>query len=193
MEDLLFSTPWWLPTFIIGFGAVLWITGNRRTETRLKTIGIIVACLGVLLATVSYLVETDLEQAARKSRDLVRSVVDRNWSKMATLLDENAELSVQDGGTLYHSRDQILDAAKKRIESIGLHSATVYSLDGAKQGPLITTTFSVLSDQDLTGGKLPSSWQIEWRQHGKQWTASDIRALRIGTMTGADARSQFPR
>ena len=54
MTDLLFDTPWWLPPSIAGAGVVLFVTGNKRVEQKIRLAGLAVICLAVLLAAVSY-------------------------------------------------------------------------------------------------------------------------------------------
>ena len=63
LTDYLFHTPWWLPASIAVTGAVLFYVANNRQEVKLRTAGLVVVCVAVLLALVSYFVDTDLEKA----------------------------------------------------------------------------------------------------------------------------------
>src|SRR5437016_2951030 len=97
--ELLFHTPWWLPAGIAVLGVVLFWTGNNRLETRVRTAGLIVIALAVVLGVVSYLVDTDLERAVDRSRDLTRSVEHHDWEKMRSILDERTSVGVMGAKT----------------------------------------------------------------------------------------------
>src|SRR5438552_17065971 len=72
--ELLFHTPWWLPAGIVVLGVVLFWTGNNRRETRVRTAGLIVIALAVVLGVGSYLVDTDLERGVGRWRELTCAV-----------------------------------------------------------------------------------------------------------------------
>ena len=63
MTELLFHTPWWLPTLLIGAGVILFWTGNQRQETRVRLAGMLLVLAAAVLCTVSYLVDTDIISA----------------------------------------------------------------------------------------------------------------------------------
>src|SRR5829696_8011445 len=128
--DLLFETPWWLPTVIAAVGAVLFYTANKRREVKLRTIGLGVIALGVLVALVSYFVDTPKERAVDGSKRLVQSVANRDWATMQSLLHPKASVSIANlPATLYNDRDQIVARAKDGAERYGIKSATVLSTD----------------------------------------------------------------
>ncbi|HMB95955.1 MAG TPA: hypothetical protein VKK61_07955, partial [Tepidisphaeraceae bacterium] len=62
LSQWLFETPWWLPTSFIVVGIVVFLAGNRRQEKNVMRSGIVIALLGVTIALVSWLVETDTEK-----------------------------------------------------------------------------------------------------------------------------------
>src|SRR5437867_12105339 len=87
LTNLLFQTPWWLPTIAIGVGLfVLW-TGNQRQEKPVMRAGIAIALAGLTLALVSYLVDTPLEKAERRTRQLVAAAGKHDWTTFHNLLD----------------------------------------------------------------------------------------------------------
>src|SRR5689334_11092523 len=117
MSELFFETPWWLPTAIVAVGAVLFYTANKRREARLRTVGLGVVCLGVLIAVVSYLVDTPKERAVKGSKHLVQAVASRDWQTMQSLLHPKASLSIANvSSTLYNDRDQIVARAKEGVD-----------------------------------------------------------------------------
>src|SRR2546423_173528 len=70
MTNLLFDTPWWLPTLLAGVGIVLFWNGNRTQETRLRNIGMALMGAAVLVCAISYFIDTDLEKCVKQSKQL---------------------------------------------------------------------------------------------------------------------------
>src|SRR4051812_12349549 len=113
MANLLFDTPWWLPTLLVGVGIVLFWNGNRRQETKLRNIGLLLVAAAAGMMAVSYLVDTPLEKAVKQTKLLVNSVETSDWTAMRSILGANTQLSVLGGPAVYESRDEIVDAAKR--------------------------------------------------------------------------------
>jgi len=117
MTDLLFQTPWWLPTLIAAAGVVIFVTGNARTETRVRTAGLAAVCLAILLAVVSYFVDTPRETAEKRSRELCYAFEQADWTKMTSILDKSTAVTVLNS-TVYASRDQIVPRRPNRLAGI---------------------------------------------------------------------------
>src|SRR5256885_7409777 len=153
MNDLLFETPWWLPTTIIAVGAILFYTANRRREVKLRTVGLGIVALGVVVALVSYFVDTPRERAIKGSRQLVQSVADRDWATVQSLLHPKASVAIANvPSTLYNDREQIVARAKEGAERYGLKSVTILSTDARQDQTLITVSMTLLSVQEYTLG-----------------------------------------
>src|ERR1051326_5423352 len=180
MSELLFHTPWWLPTALIALGVVLFIAGNNRMERRVRAAGLISMAAAVLLMLVSYLVDTDLERAENGSRQLVASVAASDWARMQGLLDPNCTVAVMNAVTVYNNRDQIVRGAQDAVGRYGLRAAGIRSLEAQQTGPLITVSVDVITEQDATALRpLPSSWQFEWQRGPGGWSITRITNLRI--------------
>jgi hypothetical protein len=195
MSDLLFETPWWLPTTIAAVGAVLFYTANKRREAKLRTIGLGVLCLGVLVALVSYFVDTPKERAVNGSRRLVQSVADRDWTTMQSLLHPKASVSIANvPSTLYNDREQIVARAREGVERYGLKSVTVLSTDARQDQTLITVSVTLLSVQEYTLGRpIRSTWEFDWLESADGWSLYKIRAIEIGNQQTDKIESMFPQ
>ena len=177
-------------------GVGLWVSGNKRTDKTLKHMGLAVLLLGVALGLVSYFVETKVERVTRQSRELVKTVVDRDWKKMESLLDPKVTLKVQGVpfGMHYGNRDKLLEGAKAAVERAGVGSATVTHIEVEDAGPLLTASLRIFSTHDRAGGTpTPSDWQITWEDTGQRWQATEVVLIQFGQLRGEDARGQLPR
>ena len=193
LTDLLFHTPWWLPTFLGIIGVVLFITGNNRQEFRIRTAGLVTVALAILLAVVSYLVDTDLEKAEKGTRALVHAVEQRDWNTLSNLLDAHASVAVQNAGTVANNRTDIVNLAHAGVDQFGLRHARVTSLDSRQEQTLITITIDALTEQDQFQYPLPSQWQFEWQRTHEGVRVMRITNLKVGNETGAGARAKFPK
>ena len=120
MNDLLFDTPWWLMILLIGGGGYVWYTGNTRMEKPSKIAGIALAAVAVVLMLTSWLVVTDKEYVEQHTRQIVDTVNHRDWSKLESLLDPQTSLE-----GVYSNRAQIIDGARKTVDTIGFTSASI--------------------------------------------------------------------
>jgi hypothetical protein len=193
MSDLLFDTPWWLPTVIAAVGVVLFVTGNKRTDAKFRNGGTAVILLAIALAVLSYLVDTPLETAKRQSRELVNAFEKSDWTKMSSILDPNATVTLH-SLPIYTGRDEIIAAAKKAHEQYGFKTARLLSASGTQADTLITINMSLLTEQSSAmAATLNSNWQFEWQQRADGWSLVEVRAMKIGSFSGEDIRVLFPR
>jgi hypothetical protein len=192
MTDLIFHTPWWLPTLIALAGVVLFVTGNQRVENRVRLAGVGVIGLAILLALVSYFVDTPRETAERKSRDLCYAFERADWPTMTSILDRGTNISAP-GASIYANRDEIVSAAKKAHERYGFKTVRVLSTSTEQQDTLITVDLVLLTEQSAAYvNTLNSEWQFDWEKRQDGWVLSEIRALKIGNATGDQMKPLFP-
>ena len=196
LDQWVFSTPWWLPTLVVAVGIGLWVSGNKRTDKTLKRVGLLGVLLGVALGLVSYLVETRVERVTRQSRELVRTVVDRDWKKMQSLLDPKVTLKVQGVpfGLQYGDRDAILKGAREGVERIGLSSGNVTHVEvqDADQAdvleglvrPLVPAEPQADAGGDDDGGEPPGGAEDPLIEHAVHGCGSSFRG------GGSDKRSR---
>src|SRR4051812_3791222 len=127
MNQLLFDTPWWLLALLIGAGAVLFWNGNRRQESRVRSAGLALLGVAILLGVLSYFVDTPRERAVKESKQFARAIEARDWPSARKILDPNCTLSVLGSVQLYDSREQIIEAAKKAVERYGVSNMRILS------------------------------------------------------------------
>ncbi|HSV14862.1 MAG TPA: hypothetical protein VLI90_11420 [Tepidisphaeraceae bacterium] len=193
MTDLLFSTPWWLPTAIIVAGVFLFVTGNARQLSGPRNVGLGLVGLAIVLILVSWLVETDRERVTRQSRELIKSVETRDWNKMRSLLDPKVSLAIS-SATIYANRDDLVKGAQAATDQYGLKNIIITSLDAEQTQTVITVTLTALTEQDASMGRpVPSTWQFDWEQIGKDWSLYRITCLRINNEQGPEMRGRFPK
>ena len=194
MTRLLFDAPWWLPTVLAFLGIALAWNGARRGDAKLRNAGLLMLLGAVAVLAMSHFIDTDIEKAEKKSKQLVHAVEQRDWATLKTVLDPNTSLHVLGGIQLYDSRDQIIDAAKKAVDQHGLKNVRVLRTDSEQTDTLITITMFLMSDQDATGGRtITTTWQFEWQQSGETWSLVRITNIKIGNLQGEEAGRQFPR
>jgi phosphate/sulfate permease len=170
LTQLLFETPWWLPTSLIGVGIIIFLAGNRRQEKKILIIGIVLVLLGITNALVSYFVMTDMEKVVARTKQLVASVNARDWNTFSSLLDPQTSL---DG---YHNRDQLVAGAKLTADRIGLKSVRITGYDTEKHDTLIIVNIRALSEQDVAGATV-TDWQLQWQNFGNGWLLYNIQPL----------------
>ena len=193
-NELLFETPWWLPTAIVAVGAVLFYTANRRQEVRRRTAGLAVVALGVAVALVSYFVDTPKERAVGGSRRLVQAFTDKDWPAMTSILHPKASLSIANLSTLYNDRDQIVAKAREASDRYGFKSATVLGTEARQDQTLITVSVDLLTVQEYTMGKpIRSNWEFDWLESADGWALYKIRAISIADQQTERIEPMFPK
>lgn len=190
--DTLFHTPWWLPALLILIGAVVFYYANNRQETRIRTVGLAIACMGVLLATVSYFVDTDLEKAEERTRQIVKAVNGKDWAGLRKLLDAGTSVSIANAVTMYRGADRIAAKAQEASDRYGVQSVTITSTEPRQDQTLITVSVSVVSIQTYVGAPITSRWEFDYQESADGWHLSEIRAMEIGRQQGEGMQHMFP-
>ena len=192
LTDALFHTPWWLPTLILLAGVVVFYYANNRQETRTRTVGMAITCLGVLLAAVSYFVDTDLEKAEDRTRQIVKAVDGKDWTKLRSLLDPSTSVSIANAVTMYRGADKIAAKAQEASDKYGVQSVTITSTEPRQDQTLITVSVSVVSIQTYVGAPITSRWEFDYQESADGWHLSEIRAMEIGRQQGEGMQHMFP-
>jgi hypothetical protein len=194
MSDLLFDTPWWLPTILAGLGIYLFWSGNRRQESKVRNGGVILLAAAVVVLTLSFFVDTPKETAVNRTRTLIHSVEARDWTTLRNTMDPSVTLGVLGAMEMYGNRNQIAQGAQDAVERYGIKNVHVLSTTAERSEQLITVTTTVMSEQDYTSGyPITTSWKLQFQRSGKDWPLVRIDCIAIGKMTGEQAASHFPR
>jgi hypothetical protein len=185
LTNLLFQTPWWLPTAFIAVGLfVLW-TGNQRQEKRVLRAGLGIALAGASLVLVSYLVDTPREKAERRTYQLVAAASRRDWPAFRKLLDQQT--------MVYDLRgpDEITNAAKLAAEQYNLGTLRITGKEVRDAGSIINVIIRVLGE--IQGQSTLTDWQLQYRNLDQGWVLYDVKANSNETMREEDVRSRLPR
>jgi len=165
--NYIYETPWWLPTGIALLGVILFVTGNNRLEKKLRLAGIVVIALAVILAVVSFLLDSDREKVVKRTNALVQSVEARDWNRMATYLHPNVAVSV------FAGRDQVVNGTRRAAEYSDLRQARVVSMDATVlPDQIIRVTMRV--NGTTRDGSLPTDWTLEWEEIDGAWMVRNI-------------------
>lgn len=194
MTNLLFATPWWLPTAIIVAGMVVFVSGSARQITGARNAGLGLLLLAILLIAVSYFVETDRERVTRQTWELIKAVEARDWTALKSHLDARVNMAAIAGIPIYGNRDALVQGAQSAVERYGLKSVAITSLDSRQDASDITVSADVFSIQEATMGRpVPSSWQFEWSKSGDEWMLFRMTCLKIGDQNVSQIRELFPK
>src|SRR4051794_35028905 len=155
--NYIYETPWWLPTGIALLGVILFVTGNNRLEKRLRLAGIVVIALAVVLAVVSFLLDSDRERVVKRTHGLVESVEARDWNRMGTYLHPNVAI------VTFTGRDAVVAATRNAAEYSDLRQVRVVSLD-ATELPDETIRATLRVNTNLRDGTGLTDWVLEWEK-----------------------------
>jgi hypothetical protein len=165
--NYIYETPWWLPAGIALLGLILFITGNNRLEKKLRTAGIIVIILGIALAVVSFLLDSEREKVVKRTRALVKSVENRDWQAMGSYLHPNVTITFLSG------RERVVDAAKAATEYGNVREVRITGLD-TTINPDETIRASIRVYATIREGNSFTDWDLEWEKNDDVWLARNI-------------------
>lgn len=181
--ELLFDIPWYIPAGLAAGGVGVFLWANARLRKRERWIGIGIVGLAILLAAVSYFVDTPLETVIRQSRVFAEAVVAKDRGGMDRLLAEDASAFAWD-------KQEILDGAVYYADLTGLTGARIIRLAAEKEGNDLVSYLTVWSQHQGSSSfpvsDLNSQWKLEWAKDGEKWRIVGIVPLQIG-QTGREA------
>lgn len=186
LSRLLFETPWWLPTVAIGVGIFVWLTGNRRLERKVMLTGLGIAVFGVAILMVSIAVDTDRERTVKRTKQLVASAAQRDWTRFESLLDPQTSIYSLRGP------QQITLAARAAAESINLSAARITGMTVDQADTVITISMRVYSEQ-FRGSPGMSDWQLEYQNYGQGFVLYSIRVVSSGMVSEDLIRGRLQR
>lgn len=193
MYDLLFDVPWWIPTVLVIAGIALWVSGNRRRNANLRTVGLVLVVVAAVWAGISFLVETPKEKCQKQTRALVAAVVGRDWSKFDSLLDPSADFRLAGSSWDISGREALETAVKEDVDRVGVKSARITDIRAERHGDTVTVSITVWSDQSETMDQpIDSDWETDWRETGGRWLLRQIRAVRVANLSSEEIRRQLP-
>jgi hypothetical protein len=171
MRDLLFDTPYWLLGLFAVLGIGLWFSGNARQDKRFQYAAYASLLTALVLALLSYFVDTDREIVIRRTRQIVEAVSKKDTATALKLLHPRASLADM-------NRQQIADRIGTAADQFGVKNVRITSLDVAPQplGEEMTASLAATADMTLGpySGGVPSTWDLTWVKSNNGWLLRDI-------------------
>jgi len=180
MLYLLANIPWWLTAAVILAGAVMLAHGNRHQKATLRSAGLAVVSIGILLGVAWLLIDTEAEKCERRTRELVASANSQDWAKLQTLLDADTEVNFAGKFSGAKGPDAIRKTGEAIAKQVGLKAAYVISLNTQQTPGTITVTFSAASEQDETQDRpFASGWEFDYHNVNNKWDLQFIKLLSL--------------
>lgn len=168
MNELLFQTPWWLPTAFILLGlGVFWTSNNRRQKGGMWG-GLAIALIGIAIATTSYLVDTDQEKAVARVKHIVTAVNQKDWTTFRTLIDAQTNVYGLRGP------DQITNVVQHASERFNFGNNSITGTTVKQTDTLIEIDIRLFSQGAMNG---VSDWQFNFQDFGRGFELRQIQAL----------------
>jgi hypothetical protein len=181
MANLLAGIPWWLSAALLLAGMVMLVHANRHNSGKLRSIGLVVTSLAVLMGVLPFLIDTDAEKAERRTRQLVDSADKKDWTRMQSLLDADTHISLGNKWPDAKGSKEIAQAASAISDKVGLEQVFIVSLKTTQTPDQIAVTFSAASKQEASQDRYyPSGWEFDFRPTGNAWDLREIRMLSLG-------------
>jgi hypothetical protein len=180
MADYLFDTPYWL-LGVVGVAAIaLLVSGNSRQDKRLRSAGMAVFGVAVLLGLLSFFVDTDKEKVNKRTRQLVAAVEKKDKDTVGRLLHPQARLGGRDG----MDKGQIVERVGTAVDQFNIKGIRITSMDVRAVDEDIEVILSATADMDLQvwSGGVPSDWRLVWEKSGGEWLVREIVPLKVPQM-----------
>jgi len=177
MSDYFFDTPYWILALLAVVGLALLMSANARQEKRLARAGVGVLAAGVLLALVSYFVQTDKEKVLGRSKELVAAVEKKDKAAMDKLLHPGVTLS---GPQL--TKDQIIAVAVEKVEQYRITNIKLSAEAPVRRSAgVIDVSGTVTANPEVLGmgGNTPTDWRFVWVKTPEGWRVREIIPLKF--------------
>ncbi len=178
MPDYFFDLPAWFVFSGFAVGVVIFLAGNARVNRRIQLAGAGVVLLAVVLAAVSYFVDTPVEKCVRRTHDIVAATVGQDWPRLESLLDRNTQAVGVRGNK------DIVEMARTRVAEFAIESATLTGTKTTRGVSTIDVAIAVFSQQK---GNAPPSMQTSWNFEYEQRADGILLARFYPTAVGGSS------
>ena len=186
--DSFFDLPWWVPAGLALAGMALFLWANARARKREQALGLGLITLAVLLAVVSYFVDTPRETVEKRTRMFVAAVVAKDKPGIGALL-------ASDASAFAWNKQDIIEGAVYYADETGLSSARLISLEAVKEGDGFVSFITVWSQHSGTSSfpvtDLTSQWKLEWARDKEKWVIVAIVPLQIGPISREEIERRY--
>jgi hypothetical protein len=187
MTAILANIPFWLTVGLILIGAVLLTHGNRAGQSNLRSAGLAVISLALLLGVARFLIDTPAEKCEKRTRQLVDSANRQDWTQLQNLVDPDTavDLSGREKGAVGKDIGKMADALAKKV---GLSEVTVWELRTQQTPQQITVTLIAAYEVKDTGNQgHPSGWEFDYLPPTYPASSSgrwDLRTIKLLSLEG---------
>ena len=161
---------------------LLW-HGVRRDDRRARRIAPIMLLFAAALWLMSWLVTTPTETVTDQTRQLVHLAVSPyDATKVAALIDAEAGVLAADGGLVEVSREPIVEALGRAVETYHVDRHWVTVREAKVDGPRATTEFVVRTwlGGEYGGRPVRTEWRLVWkRTPADQWRIHSVQWLEL--------------
>ena len=182
--QFLANTPWWLIILILFAGAILLFFGNRNQNRPLRTTGLCLLSLGILLIAAVFLIDTPAERMERNTKQIVADVDSKDWTRLHAMLDPQTQLDFGSqapaGLSNVSGADSITQLTQKEATQVGLRRVLITGTKIEQSDGLIVVAFNAASWQEASLDQaVMSTWQFNWKLRNGQWylDAIELRNL----------------
>jgi|GEM_PF-3825900 len=182
ISEILANFPWTLIFLFILVGAGLIWYGNRHTKLGIRSGGLTIVSIALLLGACHFLIDTDAERAERRTRQIVDYADKQDWTHLQSLLDADTSVTLGHYGKAATGADLITDSAKTSAKMVGLKQVFISSLRTKQDDTGITITFRVYTRQEQTQDRpAASDWEFDYHQRDDKspWDLKDIKLLTV--------------
>lgn len=169
MNNLLFQTPWWLPTGLILLGIAVFWSSNKRRQREAMLGGLALVLAGIAIATISYFVDTDQEKAVRRVDQIVQAVNDRNWNGLKQLLQPQTSIYG------FRGPEQITNVIQTAAERYNIGSSKITGTDIQQNDTLLSINIRIFTQGAMFNGV--SDWRFSFQDLGRGYELRQIEAL----------------
>jgi hypothetical protein len=132
--------------------------------------GLSAVLLGLLAMLVSWLLVSERERVMDQTRQLVRAVEARDWTKMESLMHPKVTAFV------FKGREAVCNGTRLGVERIELQSVSVTSLSTRPDGDGLTAVLGVYSTAKSEANVM-TNWELDWEKFDGRWQLIEIRGI----------------
>lgn len=191
MNQTLLHPPFWAYGMALAVVVALVVRANRRTQPRLFLAAGALLLLALVWGIVDWRVQTDLDRAMSRTRQIAAAVNRQDWGAFSSLLDSITSFEI------FHNRNQLVKGAKDTAQGIGLRSVTITSLQGQDEGSLITVDVTCASVQEVPLDRpVLTNWRFNYAKTADGLVLEHIDVLQSGLpgqVSVQEIRSQLQR
>jgi hypothetical protein len=156
MPEFVANPPWYVP-IVLGMSAiVLLFQGNNRQNKHLKTIGLVLAVVGIAVVIVGKLLESDREQAERLTQEVGRTVNARDWAGFDALLDPKVKFLG------YPNRQAVVDGSRHTAERLNVSNVVISGVEITEEPGTLVANLTATADVSGASYRLPTNWRFYW-------------------------------